>query len=63
MGILGMEAGPSGKDCNLHFKRRCEEYGTEDLYSRLACRNSFNQLIVGRPWTATPIEIGNRLST
>lgn len=105
--ILGMEPGSSSEDRNLHFKQRCEEYGTEDLYSAwlvetvvshpsfstaraystadqdgklqltdhasgdgalatvawalVVASETFNQLIVDRPWTDELAEIGSRL--
>jgi len=30
---LGVEHSSSSEDRNMHFKQRCDEYGTEDLYS------------------------------
>ena len=31
--MLGIEPGASSQDRNLHIKHRCEEYGTDNVYS------------------------------
>lgn len=107
--ILGVDHGASSEDRNMHFKQRCEQYGTDDLYSAwlsetsvshpsfstanaylrakldgelelvdhararphgalaivacalLVASDSFNQLIVDRPWTAEITRIGDEL--